>query len=343
MKIKKDITIYDIAKKLGLASSTISRGLQNNPAINIQTRKKIQNTAKELGYQRNPFASNLRKQQTNTIGVIVHELNSNFITSVLYGIEKIITEAGYNLIIAHSNESFEKEAANADNLFHKRVDGVIASLSLSTKGLDHFRKFEERGIPIIFFDRVEEKLEGTKVIIDNYYSGLKATQHLIDQGSRRIVLITSNLNRNVYFERWRGYKEALDLNKIAYDPSLVFVKDLSKTYVEDSANTILQMKEMPDGAFITNDFLAAVFMRKMKENGVRVPEDMTIIGFNNDPISTLVEPALSTIDYPGQDMGEIAARNIVEHLQGKSHIKNTNTIVVRSELIIRNSSLRCNS
>ncbi|MGK2863262.1 MAG: LacI family DNA-binding transcriptional regulator, partial [Chitinophagaceae bacterium] len=171
MKPKKETTIYDIAQKLALSSATISRGLQNNPAINKNTRKKIQETALELGYRHNTFASSLRKQKTNTIGVIVHELNSNFITSVLAGIEKITTKAGYHIIIAHSSESYEKETANALNLFHKRVDGLIASLAFDTKGLDHYKLYEDRGIPVIFFDRVEEKNEGIKVIIDNYKCG----------------------------------------------------------------------------------------------------------------------------------------------------------------------------
>jgi LacI family transcriptional regulator len=160
---QKRCYIYDIAQKLGLSSSTVSRGLQDNPSINKNTRKKVQQTARELGYRHNTFASSLRKQKTNTIGVIVHELNSNFITSVLAGIEKVTTEAGYDLIIAHSSESYEKEAANALNLFHKRVDGLIASLAFDTKGLDHYRSFEDKHIPMIFFDRVEEKSDSTKV------------------------------------------------------------------------------------------------------------------------------------------------------------------------------------
>src|SRR5688500_1972572 len=145
MKPKKDITIYDIALRLDLSSATVSRALHDNPAINKNTRKKIQESAKQLGYRHNTFASSLRKQKTNTLGVIVHELNSNFITLVLAGIEKVTTEAGYDLVIAHSSESYEKEAANALNLFHKRVDGLIASLAFNTKGLDHYKSFYKCG------------------------------------------------------------------------------------------------------------------------------------------------------------------------------------------------------
>ncbi len=340
MKPKKDVTIYDIAQKLALSSATVSRGLQDHPAINKNTRKKIQEAARELGYRHNNFASSLRKQKTNTIGVIVHELNSNFITSVLAGIEKVTTEAKYDLIIAHSSESFEKEAANALNLFHKRVDGLIASLAFDTKGLDHYKPFEEKGIPVIFFDRVEEQSESTKVIIDNYKCGNQATQHLVDQGCKRIVLVTANLKRNVYAQRHKGYTDALYDNGITYNKEYVLIKDLSEQCGVEAALQILKMKPLPDGAFITNDFSAAVCMQTLKEHGVRIPEDIAVVGFNNDAISKIIEPQMTTIHYPGIDMGEIAARNLINHLNGLSNIKHTNTIVVRSDLIIRKSSLK---
>jgi LacI family transcriptional regulator len=340
MKLKKEITIYDIAQHLSLSSATVSRALQDHPAINKNTRKKIQQTAKELGYRHNNFASNLRKQKTNTIGVIVHELNSNFITSVLAGIEKVTTEAGYDLIIAHSSESYTKEAANALNLFHKRVDGLIASLAFDTKDLEHYEAYKERGIPVIFFDRVEEKGDSTKVIIDNYKCGYQATQHLIEQGCKRIVLVTASLKRNVYAQRHKGYADALSDNGIQYEKDRVLIKDLSEQCGKEAALQILKMKPLPDGAFITNDFSAAVCMRTLRENGIRIPEDIAIVGFNNDAISKLVEPQMTTIDYPGIDMGEITARNLINHLKGLSDIKHTNTIVVRSDLVIRKSSLR---
>ncbi len=340
MKPKKDITIYDIAEKLKLSSATVSRALQNHPAINKKTKEKVQAAAQMLGYRHNTFASSLRKQQTHTIGVVVHELKSSFITSVLAGIEKITSEAGYDLIIAHSSESFKKEAANALNLFHKRVDGLIASLSFDTTGLDHFKPFQEKGIPIVFFDRVEENSDSTKVVIDNYKCGYEATAHLITQGCKRIVLVTADLKRNVYKRRYMGYKDALFDNDISFNEKYVLIKDLSEQGGMEAAKQILKMKPRPDGVFVTNDFSAAVCMQTLKENGVRVPEDIAIVGFNNDAIGKIVEPQLTTIDYPGVDMGTIAARHLVDHLKGVSSIENTSTIVIHSDLIIRKSSTR---
>ncbi len=338
--MRKEITIYDLAKELNLSAATVSRALKNHHAINKNTKKRIIEKAEELGYRHNNFASNLRKQKTHTIGVIVHELNSNFITSVLAGIEKVTTAAKYDIIIAHSSESYEKETANALNLFHKRVDGLIASLSFDTKDLDHFQVFADRNIPVIFFDRVEENSESTKVIIDNYKSGYQATEHLIKQGCKKIVMVTANLNRNVYAQRFKGYKDALFDNNIVFDENLLLIKDLSERCGVEAALQILKMDPLPDGAFITNDFSAAVCMQTLKENGINIPGDIAIVGFNNDAISKIVEPQLTTINYPGIDIGEIAATNLINHLKGVSDIKNTNTIVVRSELIIRKSSLR---
>ena len=339
MKEKKDVTIYDIAQLLDLSSATVSRALQNNPAINKNTKKKIQDAAKEMGYRHNNFASSLRKQKTNTIGIIVHELNSNFITSVLAGIEKISTESGYDLIIAHSSESFKKEAANVLNLFHKRVDGIMASLAFDTKGLGHFQPFFDKNIPVIFFDRVEENSDNAKVVMDNYQSGYQATNHLIEQGCKRIVIVTARLNINVYAQRFKGYKDALFDNRIAFNENLVLIKDLSEKCGREAALQILEMKPLPDAAFITNDFSAAVCMQTLKEHGIRIPEDIAIVGFNNDAISKIIEPQLTTIDYPGIDIGEIAARNLIAHLKGQVSIKQTNTIIVKSELIVRKSSL----
>ena len=340
MKANKEVTIYDIASKLALSPATVSRGLQGNAAINKNTRRRIQDTARELGYRHNTFASSLRTRKTNTIGVMVHELNSNFITSVLAGIEKVTTEAGYDLIIAHSSERYEKEIANAANLFHKRVDGLIASLAFDTKGLEHYKLFEEKGIPVIFFDRVEENSESTKVIIDNYKCGYQATQHLIEQGCKRIVLVTANLNRNVYQLRYKGYKDALVENGIGFEQGLVLIKDLSEECGKEAALEILDMNPLPDGAFVTNDFSAAVCIRTLKEKGIRIPEDIAIVGFNNDVICNLIEPQLTTVNYPGIDIGEIAARNLINHVKGLSNLKDTDTIIVRSELVIRKSSLK---
>jgi len=324
MSKEKEVTIYDIANKLQISAATVSRALQDHPAVANKTKKKISELAFKMGYRSNQFARNLRQQQTKTIGIILHELKSSFITSVL----------------AHSSESAAKEKANAKNLFHKRVDGLIASLAFDTTDLDHFKPFLEKKVPVIFFDRVEQDGQSTVVVIDNAKCGYIATQHLIEQGCKRIAHITSSLQRNVYSQRYKGYKDALFDKGIALDESLVIISALSEEASVDAATQITAMDPLPDGIFITNDFVAAVCIRTLKEHGIRVPEDIAIVGFNNDAIGKLIEPALTTIEYPGVEMGEIVARNLINHLKGISTMDHMSTIIVRSQLIIRESSLK---
>ncbi|WP_153799549.1 LacI family DNA-binding transcriptional regulator [Foetidibacter luteolus] len=343
MSREKDITIYDIADKLGVSPSTVSRALKNHASIGSSTRQRIITMANDMGYQANTFASNLRKQKTNTIGIIVHELNSNFITSVLSGIEKIAAQANYDLIIAHSSETSKKEAANASNLFHKRVDGLIASLAFDTDNLAHFKQFRDKNIPVIFFDRVFEEMEGTKVVINNFKAGYDATAHLVDQGCTRIACVTSNLKRNVYSERLRGYRQALQDKGMHYDEKLTIVDGLAEEDAIRSAKKILAMKPLPDGLFITNDFCAAVIMQTLKDAGLHIPADIAIVGFNNDVISKVIDPKLTTINYPGFEMGQVVARNLLNHLRGGWNINHTNTVIIKSELIIRGSSLKKNA
>jgi LacI family transcriptional regulator len=292
-----------------------------------------------MGYRSNSFASNLRMQKTHTIGIIVHELKSQFISSVLSGIEKITTEAGYDLIIGHSSETYRKEASNAHNLFHKRVDGLIASLAFDTKDMDHFDPFVQKGIPIVFFDRVEDYPYGTRVIIDNVKAGYEATAHLASQGCRRIAHITANLSRNVYAGRLKGYQQALADYGLTFDPALLMVNDLSEAAAIRAARQVLSMNPRPDGIFATNDFFAAVFLQTLKEGGLRVPEDIAIVGFNNEVISRIIQPKLTTINYPGEEVGEQAARSLLDQLTSPSSARTTDTIIIRSELIIRDSSL----
>jgi len=337
--MQKEITIYDLAKVLKLSPATISRGLKNHQAINKNTRKRIIEKAEELGYRSNNFASNLRKQKTHTIGVLVHQLNSNFIASVLSGIEKVTAAANYDILIAHSSESGKKEVANANNLFHKRVDGLIASLAFDTPDLKHFQQYFKRNIPVVFFDRVEENSDGAKIIIDNYKAAYEATSHLIEQGCKRILHITGNLKRNVYSKRFSGYKDALEANNIPFKEELVIIGELSREFSIATAQQIVKMDPMPDGLF-TIDVTAALSIQVLKEHGLRVPEDIAVVGFNNDTIGIISNPQLTTINYPAIKMGECAATALIDHLEGGADISLGSTIVLPSELVIRQSSLK---
>ncbi|TKK66613.1 LacI family transcriptional regulator [Ilyomonas limi] len=340
MNQDREITIYDIAGQLGVSPATVSRALKNNPSISAFTRSKVVNLAAELGYRHNTFASNLRTQRTNIIGVIVHELNSNFITSAIAGIEKAATKANYTIIIGHSSESAVKEVAAAKNLFHKRVDGLIASLAYDTTDLSHFNSFIEKNIPVIFFDRVDERSNSTKVIINNYKAGYTATQHLIEQGCKRIVHVTGNLIRNVYAERLAGYQQALADNNITLHEDYVITNDLSEEASVQAAKKILHMHPLPDGIFVAKDISAALCMQTLKDAGIRIPQDIAVAGFNNDAVSRVTDPKLTTINYNGFTMGEVAGQKLIDHLNGVTDLNITSTITLKSELIIRASSLK---
>jgi LacI family transcriptional regulator len=337
MRSKKEITIYDIAASLNLSSATVSRGLKDHPAIRKETKKRILEKAKEMGYRHNFFASNLRRNRTNTIGVIVPRLNSYFMSSVISGIEKVANEAGYNLVISQSLESEKKEVASIRTMFNSRVDGLLVSLAYDTEDDSHFDIILDKNIPLIFFDRVFEHPRCTSVVIDNHATGYDMTKHLIGQGCKRIAHITANLKRNVYAERLRGYKQALADHGIPFDETLIFVNNLSESATMEAIKSILQMDPMPDGLFCSNDSSAVICIRELKKAGIRIPEQIAVGGFNNEPISTVVEPNLTTIHYPGQEMGEVCATILIRKL-AKPDNADLNRVVLRHQLIIRDSS-----
>ncbi|MEZ0538069.1 LacI family DNA-binding transcriptional regulator [Fibrella arboris] len=336
--MEKEVTIYDIAKRLNYSPATVSRALNDHPAIKLDTKDIITSTAREMGYRSNTFASNLRRQRTNTIGVIVPRLNSNFVSCVLAGMEKVANEAGYNLIISQSLESVTKEKANALTMFNSRVDGLLVSVAYDTDDIEHFNTFTKKGIPVLFFDRVITNARSTSIVIDNAKAGYEATAHLLKLGRQRIMHVTGNLKRNVYADRLKGYKLALADYNIPFDDSLVQVTDLSQEVGVEIARQITQLPVRPDGVFVTNDLCAVSCMTTLKQSGLLIPDDVAMVGFNNDPVSQVVNPALTTIHYPGREMGEVAAKSLINHLNGVMDIEATNTIILRSELLIRGSS-----
>lgn len=338
MASEKEITIYDLAARLHLSSATVSRALNDHPSISKQTKKRIQDLARELGYRSNTFASSLRTRRTHTIGVVVPKLNSNFVAQVLAGMEQIATDEGYNLIINQSLESGQKEVINLQTMFNSRVDGVLASLAYDTNDISHFQKFFDKNIPVVFFDRVTDHEKCLQVVIDNYRNGFEATRHLIEQGCKRIMHISANMKRNVYADRYRGYRDALSQNGITFTEELLLLNDLTEQAGLEAAHHILQMQTMPDGIFAANDAVAVHCLKTLKQAGVRIPEDIAIVGFNDDPISRVIEPNLTTIHYPGYKMGTVAITKLIRHLNGSAELDTAQKIVLQSELIIRASS-----
>ena len=337
---EKEVTIYDIASKLNISIATVSRALKNDPVVSKKTKKKITDLAEKMGYRSNHFARNLRNQRTDTIGVIVPKLNSYFMSTVIAGIESVANTKGFNLIISQSSESAAKEKASFHTMFNNRVDGLLVSLAYDTDDISHFDLFFKKRTPLIFFDRVPEHRQSTNILIDNRKAAYEAINHLIEQGCKRIVHVTATPKRNVYIDRLQGYKQALTEHNINFRDEYIIIGDLSQQAGADAAETIAKMDPLPDGVFVANDNCAVGCMISLKQKGIRIPGDIAFVGFNNDPVSKVVDPNLSTINYPGYEMGEVAARNLIAHLKGVFTIRTTNTIFLRSELIIRASSLR---
>jgi LacI family transcriptional regulator len=337
---EKEITIYDIAKKLNVSAATVSRALKDHPRVNKNTKKMIVKAAEEMGYRSNSFASNLRRKNSNIIGVIVPRLNSSFMSDVIAGMEKVVNDNNYTLIISQSLETMKKEISNAKAMLNNRVDGLLVSLAYDTISIEHFEPFIKRKIPVIFFDRVFEHDHYPQICIDNYKAAYEITSHLIGQGCKRVVHITGNQLRNVYAERLRGYRKALETHHIEFNEELVIINDLSAGASAIAAETILNMPTRPDGIFATNDVSAVSCMQVLKKAGIKIPEDIAVAGFNNDPASCVIEPNLTTVNYKGFEMGEVAANLLINHLVNKNDLQQTHSLILRSELIIRESSAR---
>ncbi len=337
---EKEITIYDLARELDISAATVSRGLQNNPTVSKKTRKRIHDLAQSLGYRSNHFARNLRRQRTHTIGVIVPRLNSYFMSAVISGMEHVASKSGFNLIISQSSENAAKEKANAATMFANRVDGLLVSLAYDADDSNHFDIFLQKKIPVIFFDRIPEDNQHTKVLIDNKKAAWEATMHLVKQGCKRVVHITAPSRRNVYLDRIEGYKKALNDVDLSFSEDLIIYNNLSYDAGIEAAEFICRMKPMPDGVFVANDNCAVSCMSTLKEAGIRIPQDIAFVGFNKDPVSRVIEPHLTTINYPGYEIGEAAMRHMVNDLNEEATNTLTNTITLRAELIVRDSSKR---
>jgi LacI family transcriptional regulator len=338
--LEKEVTIYDLAKLANVSASTVSRALRDDPSISVRTKTKIIELSGTLGYRPNLFASDLRTKKTNIIGVLVHNLGSQLMASIVSGIEQVLTNAGYNLVICHSSDSAEKEIECAVNLLKKRVDGIIASLAIGMIRGEHFNEFFKRGIPVVFFDRVEMGSPGTKIVIDNYNAGYQAAIHLIQQGCRNFMHITGSLERNVYADRWKGFQTALSQYGLHCKKDQLMIIDFNEKNSRKVAQQVLQRKELPDGIFITDDFCAAICVQHFKKADIRVPNEIAVIGFNNDVISRIIEPQLTTFEYPAREMGTLAAKSLIDQLSDGTIRRDCFSIELKSELLVRASSTR---
>ncbi|MCJ8167020.1 LacI family transcriptional regulator [Pontibacter sp. E15-1] len=340
MQSKSKVTIHDIAEKLNITASTVSRALNDNPRISDVTKKAVLKAAKQLNYQPNNIAAALRNGKSYIIGIIVPTADRSFFASVVRGIEEVANKLNYKVIISQSYDSHEKEIQTIDALLSARVDGIIASIGKNTESFDHYKRIEREGIPLVLFDRTTDLLEVSQVMIDDYLGAYKVVEHLIQQGCSRIGHFTSPKNVSIFRERLRGYVDALKNYGIPYDEELVVKSNLQLEDGRESMKQLLTLRDRPDAVFSSSDFAAMGAMQVLKENKIRIPEEVALAGFSNDPFTSFTDPALTTVDQFSLTMGKKTAEVFFEQLRaGKKEVV-PQKIVLKPELIIRESSLR---
>ena len=332
------VTIKDIARKLNIAASTVSRALKDHPAISPATKKAVIELANELNYQPNALAFGLRKRRTNTIGVIVPEIVHNFFSSVISGTEDLAYARSFNVIVCQSNEEFGREVLNTRTLMQSRVDGLLVSVTKETASFDHFRQVQQKGIPVVFYDRIGEDIEASSVEVDDYDGAFKAVLHLIEQGCRTIVHLAAPEHLSISRERIRGYREALRVSGIPQKDNLLIPADNYESGYRE-VKRLIEKKVEFDAVFGVNDMTAIGAMKALKEAGMKIPEDVALIGFSDYPaITELLDPPLSSVFQPGYDMGLQAVEILLDM------IENPNLQIVKkvlpTRLVIRASSMR---
>lgn len=337
MEHKKHTSLKDIAGILGVSIPTISRALKDSPEISRELCAKAKKLAKEMNYRPNPFAMSLRRNAPRIIGVIVPDIVTHFFSSILSGIEDTAVANGYFVIITTSHESYEHEKRSIENLVNMRVEGIIACLSQETTDYHHFTSLSDINMPVVLFDRVCLPELFSTVVADGVCSAQKATQHLLDNGSGRVAFIGGANHLDIVKRRKHGYLEALRENRIPIERELVVCRKIDYEEGKIATETLLSLPEPPDAILAMNDTLAFAAMEVIKGHGLRIPQDVALIGYTDERHANYVEPKLSAISHQTYLMGETACRLLIEQIRGDKTIKQ---VVIPTHLQIRESSIK---
>jgi LacI family transcriptional regulator len=332
------VTLKDIAKRLGLSPSTVSRALRDHPKISPETKKRVIAMANRYHYQPDSIAQSLQNRKTKTIGVIVPQIKQGFFASVINGIEEVAYKAGYLIIVSQSNEEYEREVFNTRAMVANRVAGLLVSLSISTKNIDHFTSLQWRGVPIVFFDRISDEIPASKVVVDDYRGAYKAVSHLIESGYRRIAHLAGPKHLSIGSERRRGYMDALVKAGLPLEADLIVYGGLDDTDGIVGFHKLLNHSNMPDAIFAVNDPVATGAFLSIKECGMNVPRDIGLVGFSNNKISSLLDPPLTTVEQPSYEMGKTAVALLLEQIEDEERSFEPKTVQLKTQLIIRSST-----
>jgi LacI family transcriptional regulator len=335
------VTIKDIAKALGLSTSTVSRALRDSYEISPETKKLVLEYAEKINYQPNPIALSLKERKSHTIGVIVGEIANNFFSQIINGIESVAKEKGYNVIISQSHESFDKESSNLQYLTSRSIDGLLVSVSAETLNFNNLSEIHKKGMPIVFFDRIVDEIKTHKVIVDNFTGAYNATKHLIEMGYRNIAHLCNASILSIAKERLAGYLTALKDHGIMEDDTMIkYCKHggMIAQEIEEALNELWKNKRKPDAIFASSDKLTIGCLRILKKKNISFPKDMGLIGFSNGDLTDLLDPPLSVVRQPAFEMGQLATQMLLQLIESKYPITNYETKVLSTELIIRNST-----
>lgn len=341
MKKVKRTTIYDIAAKLGITASSVSRALNNSSQVNEKTRELIIKTADELNYKRNTLASNLRKGHSKTIGVVVPRINQNFFSNVIAGIEETTYQKGYNLIICQSGEVHDKEIQCVNTLINQHVDCIVISVSADSYDYQHLQNVLDHGIQLIQFDRVAEELETLKVINDNEQASFEAVSHLIENGYKRIALLEGPQNLNIFRQRKNGYLKALEKHKIAIVDELIVENAWTKELGAEGTRKLLNLPHPPDAIFAsTSDFSALGVLEVANAMNIKVPSELGICGYSNEAFTEITSPSITSIDQFSVYMGKTIGNLFFQEIASTEVSVKPKIISIKPELIIRGSTAR---
>ncbi len=335
------VTIKDIAQALGVSTSTVSRALRDSHEISVETKQLVLECAQRLNYSPNPIAQGLKERKTQSIGVIVCEIANGFFSQIINGIEGIAYDKGYNVIIAQSFESYEREVREVNFLAGRSVDGIIISLAAETHDIGHLKALSDKGMPIVFCDRISDDMSTHKVIVDNFRGSFEATEHLIDMGARRIAVISSSEFLSITKDRVAGYLEALRKNNMPEASELIhycFYSGMYSTELEDIVNKLFTLKNPPDAIIATGDKITTGVLKTLKRRGLKVPDDVALAGFSNTEIAEIIDPPLTQVRQPAREMGEAAIDLLLQLINSKRPVKDFEKRILSPDLQIRASS-----
>lgn len=334
----KQVTVKDIANKLSLHYTTVSKALRDHPDISVATKHRVISLAKEMDYHPNSIAKSLKMQETSTLGVIVPSIKNDFFAAVISGVEEVAYGRGFNTVVRQSNEDYEREAVHIRTLISNRVAGVLVSVAQTTKSGAHFSALAKQGIPLVFFDRICEGVEADRVVVDDYDGARQAVRHLIRSGYRKIAHLAGPKNTSIGRDRCRGYMDELKENGIAIDPEIITYGGLEEDNGVTALRELLLRGKTLDAIFAVNDPVALGAYKEIKRNSLKIPQDLALVGFGNNTLSSYLDPPLTTVSQFPYEIGKAAAAMLLRRIANPNHEVVPEVEVIKTELIVRQSA-----